>query len=49
MKFKSRFKARLRQAFMRRPNVLNLPMLEQYRAMITSEGARWVTDKDSQR
>lgn len=26
----------------RRPNILNLPMSEQYRAMITPQGARWV-------
>jgi uncharacterized protein (TIGR03032 family) len=27
----------------RRPNILNLPMSEQYRAMITPQGARWIT------
>jgi uncharacterized protein (TIGR03032 family) len=33
-------------AGMRRPNILNLPMSEQYRAMITPEGARWVMEQD---
>ena len=28
-----------------RPNVLNLPMSEQFRAMVTPEGARWVVDE----
>ena len=30
---------------LRRPNILNLPLSEQYRAMITPEGARWIEPK----
>ena len=32
----------------RRPNILNLPMSEQYRAMLTPEGARWIVNDDQQ-
>jgi len=31
----------------RRPNILNLPMSEQYRAMITPHGARWVMPENN--
>lgn len=31
----------------RRPNILNLPMSEQYRAMITPQGAQWITPEEN--
>lgn len=31
----------------RRPNILNLPMSEQYRAMITPHGAKWVVNENN--